>query len=211
MDGPTPQPDRPPLTACPWCSTSVTPETATCPSCGAILLGDEEPVLPGVTAIDDKVIRGETRPQQRSRLLSWISGDYVEEPPTETDAQAIAPPDPEVQREIRRLELEAEVASLQAELESRRLDAMIGELDDGADEADVAEAIGAIGADTDRVERELAEVSTDTAPVAGAEAVATAGAAGDDIAAAGETAEPETPPTDAEEATEAVTGDEPPP
>ena len=26
--------------------------TATCPSCGAILLGDGEPVLPGVTAID---------------------------------------------------------------------------------------------------------------------------------------------------------------
>lgn len=169
MDGPTPQPDRPPLTACPWCSTSVTPETATCPSCGAILLGDEETVLPGVTAVDDKVLRGETaRPQQRSRLLSWISGEYDEAPPTEVDAQAIAPPDPEVQREIRRLELEAEVASLQAELEARRLDAMIGELDDGADEADVAEAVEAIAADTDAVEQQLAEVSADRPAVAAA-------------------------------------------
>ena len=56
-----------------------------------------------MTAVDDKVLRGETaRPQQRSRLLSWISGEYDEAPPTEVDAQAIAPPDPEVQREIRR-------------------------------------------------------------------------------------------------------------
>jgi len=106
--------DRPDGSVCPWCSATVTPETVTCPSCGAILVSDEEPDLPGVTAVDAKVMRGE-KPPQRSRLLSWISGEYTDEGPATADTQAIAPPDPAVQREIRRLELEAEVASLQAE------------------------------------------------------------------------------------------------
>src|SRR5262245_47721134 len=117
MDDPTPQPDRPTSSICPWCSTSVTPETETCPTCGAVLIGDEESVLPGVTAVDDKVRRGETRPQERNRLLSWISGEYAEETTAVADSQAIAPPDPEVQREIRRLELEAEIANLTAEVQ----------------------------------------------------------------------------------------------
>ncbi len=147
----TPPPDRTDPTVCPWCSASVTPETETCPSCGAVLLSDGEPVLPGVTAVDDKVLRGETRPQPRSRLLSWISGEYPDEEATPDDAQAIAPPDPEVQREIRRLAIEAEVANLTAEVEARRIEAAVdqqleaeaeGEVEvaDGADEAPGAEA-----------------------------------------------------------------------
>jgi hypothetical protein len=117
--------DRPDGTVCPWCSATVTPETVTCPSCGAVLITDEEPNLPGVTAIDDKVMRGE-RPPQRNRLLSWISGEYQEaEVVTTTDAQAIAPPDAEVQREIRRLEFEAEVANLQAEADALQSEAVV--------------------------------------------------------------------------------------
>jgi hypothetical protein len=117
MTEPTPPTERPDGPVCPWCSTAVTPETVTCPSCKAVLISDEEPNLPGVTAVDLKVIAGE-RPPQRNRLLSWISGEYPEEIPTETNAQAIAPPDPAVQREIRRLEFEAEVANLQAEADA---------------------------------------------------------------------------------------------
>ena len=145
MDDPTPQPDRPGLTACPWCSTSVTLETESCPSCGAVLIGDEDSVLPGVTAVDDKVRRGETRPQERSRLVSWISGEYAEETPTVVDPQAIAPPDPEVQREIRRLELEAEIANLTAEVQARRVEAVVQVIDEG-DPAAAEAAVAALEA-----------------------------------------------------------------
>jgi hypothetical protein len=117
MTEPTLPTEPPAGTVCPWCSATVTPETVTCPSCNAVLISDEEPNLPGVTAVDLKVISGE-KPPQRNRLLSWISGEYPEEELTATNAQAIAPPDPEVQREIRRLEYEAEVANLQAEADA---------------------------------------------------------------------------------------------
>jgi RNA polymerase subunit RPABC4/transcription elongation factor Spt4 len=110
---------------CPWCSASLTPETAVCPSCGAILTAEEERDLPGITAVDANSIRRTTPSRSRNRLLSWISGEYPEEAAAaEGDAQAIAPPDPVVQREILRLELEAEVANLQAEADAMMSDAV---------------------------------------------------------------------------------------
>ena len=109
---------------CSWCSAEV-PEGATnCPSCGANLVPDGDPNVPGVTAVDAaSIIRSKTAPQPRSRLLSWISGEYVPETPSQSEAQAIAPPDLEVRREIFRLELEAEVANLQAEADALRAEA----------------------------------------------------------------------------------------
>jgi hypothetical protein len=165
MAEPTPQPDRPDVVICPWCSTQVTADTATCPTCGAVLKGDEETVLPGVTAVDDKVLRGETvKPQQRSRLLSWISGDYDEPTGTKADPGAIAPPDPEVQREIRRLELEAEVANLQAEVEARRIEAVVDHLDETGDEAGAEEMVAAVVADDAAVDAEVAALDPNAAP-----------------------------------------------
>ena len=112
-------------TVCPWCSAAVTPETVICPSCAAVLISDEEPALPGVTEVDAKILRGEKPPPPRNRLLSWISGDYPDQASSPADAQAVAPPDPEVQREIRRLEYEAEVASLQAEADALLSEAVV--------------------------------------------------------------------------------------
>ncbi|MEO8570337.1 MAG: hypothetical protein ABI553_01440 [Chloroflexota bacterium] len=104
----------------------MTPETATCPSCNAILISDEEHELPGVTAVDLAILRGEKKAPGRSRLLSWISGEYPEETgPVAGDSEAFAPPDPAVQREILRLELEAEVANLQAEVNSIESEAAV--------------------------------------------------------------------------------------
>jgi hypothetical protein len=125
MADPTLPTDRSADSVCPWCSASITPETATCPSCGAILIAEEERELPGVTAVDLAVLRGERKPPNRSRLLSWISGEYPDDdaPATATDAQALAPPDPAVQREILRLEIEAELANLQAEADALRSEA----------------------------------------------------------------------------------------
>jgi hypothetical protein len=135
MDDQTLPTDRPADSVCRWCSAAVTPETATCPSCGAILISDEEPELPGVTEVDQAIVRGEKKPAGRSRLLSWISGEYPEDTSAVADAQALAPPDAEVQREILRLELEAEVANLQAESDALRSEAAAEgrELPDGID------------------------------------------------------------------------------
>ena len=74
--------------------------------------------VPGVTAVDAAATRGpatKPTPPARSRIMSWISGDYPDDGTGPVDSQALAPPDPEVQREMLRLELEAEVANLQAE------------------------------------------------------------------------------------------------
>lgn len=104
---------------CPWCSATLTEGATECPSCGANLVPDGDPDVPGVTAVDAaSIIRSKTASQPRSRLLSWISGEYSSDLPSKAEAQAIAPPDPAVRREILRLELEAEVANLQAEADA---------------------------------------------------------------------------------------------
>jgi len=104
---------------CPWCSARYAGEPDSCPSCGAALAVDPatDPALPGLTAIDAAAIVRSKTPvaRPRNRLLSWISGEYPDDAPGVTEAGALAPPDPNVRREMLRLELEAEVANLQAE------------------------------------------------------------------------------------------------
>jgi hypothetical protein len=116
-------PDQASGAVCPWCSAHLPPNATTCPSCGASLTSAVEPDVPGLTAVDAKAAR-EKPPRSRSRLLSWISGEYPEQAPVEAETSAIAPPDPQVQREILRLEIEAEVANLQAEADAMVSDAV---------------------------------------------------------------------------------------
>jgi hypothetical protein len=109
---------------CSWCSTEVAEGVTVCPSCGANLVPDGDPNVPGVTAVDAaSIIRSKSASQPRSRLMSWISGEYQTDQPSRAEQQAIAPPDLEVRREILRLELEAEVANLQAEADALRAEA----------------------------------------------------------------------------------------
>jgi hypothetical protein len=107
---------------CPWCSATYTGAPELCPSCNATLVGDAalDPSLPGLTAIDAAAIvrAKQSMPKQRNRLLSWISGEYPDEGGSPADAAALAPPADAVRREILRLQLEAEVASLQAETDA---------------------------------------------------------------------------------------------
>jgi hypothetical protein len=117
--------DTPSESICPWCSAAVVPGSPTCASCGAILESDEDRDLPGLTAVDPAALRPETKPASRNRLLSWISGEYPEDAPSANEAQALAPPDAQVQREIIRLELEAEVANLQAERDALLSEAVV--------------------------------------------------------------------------------------
>jgi hypothetical protein len=120
---------------CPWCSAPLpSDEETACPSCGATLVGDAEAALPGVTALDAEAIMRNARsatPQRRSRLLSWISGEYDEGGETPAPPGSLAPPPPAVRREMLRLELEAEVASLQAETESLESEAEVEAREEG--------------------------------------------------------------------------------
>ena len=145
-------PDESPDIACPWCSTAVTAETAPCPTCDAILNSDEEHHLPGVTAIDAAIARGEKRPPQKGRFLSWFGGESPDEPTTPTDPQAIAPPDDDVQREILRLQLAAQISNLQAEADSILSDALVegrvADLPDGLRPLAAAEASAETPAET---------------------------------------------------------------
>jgi hypothetical protein len=114
---------------CPWCSATYTGEPEHCPSCGAVLAVDPsaDPSLPGLTAIDPAaLVRSKTPTSSpRNRILSWISGEYPDEAGDPADAGALAPPDIAVRREILRLQLEAEVANLQAEADALIADATV--------------------------------------------------------------------------------------
>jgi hypothetical protein len=118
-----------PLPRCMWCSAELPSDNeVTCPSCGATLIGEGDTQLPGVTAIDAEAIVRAGRPiktSSRSRLMSWISGDYDDDADKPAPPGSLSPPPPEVRREILRLELEAQVANLQAEADSMAAEAAV--------------------------------------------------------------------------------------
>ena len=105
---------------CPWCSAELSgAASASCPSCGATLV--EPDAGSGANALDAEAISRATRiatPIKRSRLLSWITGDYDSEEEVPAPPGSLAPPPPDVRREMVRIELQAEYANLQAEAES---------------------------------------------------------------------------------------------
>jgi len=152
IDDSAPEPTTGPR--CPWCSAELPSATdAACPLCGATLVSDAETAVPGVTALDAEAIIRSARnptPQRRSRLLSWISGEYEA---GDEDAPAtpgsLAPPPLEVQREMLRLELEAEVANLQAEADALVAEAAVEAQEEGVDVATAPEADEAQAAELD--------------------------------------------------------------
>ena len=111
---------------CNWCSAVLPSDhETTCPSCGATLIGEGGDAVPGLTAIDAEAILRSARAAKakgRSRLLGWISGDVDDDMGTTAAPGSLAPPDADVRREILRLELEAQVANAQAEVESMAAD-----------------------------------------------------------------------------------------
>jgi hypothetical protein len=106
---------------CPWCSAELPGgATASCPSCGATLV-EPDASVPGVNAVDAEAISRAARmatPVRRSRLLSWITGEDDSEDEAPAPPGSLAPPPPDVRREMARIELQAEYANLQAEAES---------------------------------------------------------------------------------------------
>jgi hypothetical protein len=107
---------------CPWCSAELpSAAAATCPACGATLIGESDAPLPGLTTIDPEAVARGVRPvtpERRSKLVSWITGEDAQGDEAPASHESLAPPPPDVQREMLRLELEAEVANLQAEADA---------------------------------------------------------------------------------------------
>jgi hypothetical protein len=139
-----------PVPRCMWCSAALPSDSeTTCPSCGATLVGEGDNNVPGVTAIDAAaIVRAgrEVKPRSRNRIVSWISGDYPEEEDHAPEG-SLAPPPPEVQREMLRLELEAQVANLQAEAEAMAAEQAVDAVDAGtAPEVAAADAAAALAA-----------------------------------------------------------------
>ena len=121
-----------PAPRCNWCSAVLPSDHETvCPSCGATLLGEGDAAVPGLTAIDAEAILRNARAAKakpRSRLLGWISGDYdADAGAAQAAPGSLSPPPAEVRREMLRLELEAQVANAQAEVESMAADAAVEE------------------------------------------------------------------------------------
>jgi len=85
-----------PAPHCTWCSAELpTAHETICPSCGATLLGDGETQVPGLTAIDAEAILRNARAAKvkpRSRLMSWISGDFDDDPARTAAPGSLAPP-----------------------------------------------------------------------------------------------------------------------
>lgn len=162
--------------ACPWCSARLAPEATVCPSCGAILTSDGEPQIPGVTTVIPAAPSALTRAAKPNRLMRWISGE-----PDDSVTAPIAPPgslEPpatDVRREIRKLEIEAELTNLSAEassiaaddaLEAREAnddDAAAAALQVAHDARAVAQAIDR--ADAEAAAADPAEIATTTAAV----------------------------------------------
>jgi len=86
--------------------------------------------------------------------MSWISGEYDEETEKPAPPGSLSPPPPEVRREMLRLELEAQVANLQAEAGAMAAEAAVEsglpiDLAPAEPEADAApadDAVPSIGA-----------------------------------------------------------------
>jgi hypothetical protein len=139
-----------PLPRCMWCS-AVLPSNSevNCPTCGATLIGEGDNQVPGVTAIDaEAIIRAgrDVKPRQRSRLMSWLSGEYPEEDEPAPPG-SLEPPSADVRREMLRLELEAQVANLQAEAEAMAAEQAVDAVDAGtAPEVAAADAAAALAA-----------------------------------------------------------------
>jgi hypothetical protein len=136
--------------SCPWCSTSIPTGADTCPNCGAAVEGKVPSAIPGVTEIDPTASLGADQGSLPDDIdpLSWLgAGDEAP-----IDREAILPPSPEVEAEIRRMELEAEIANAGG--------TVMGATDDVSRDAPLPseEAIAALEAGLiDADEEELAE------------------------------------------------------
>jgi hypothetical protein len=84
--------------------------------------------IPGVTAVDSSHRASATSPRRVQRTFGslFVGNDDEIPPPSEAELPALAPPDPDVRREMLRLELDARLAALQAEVTAMEAEAKAG-------------------------------------------------------------------------------------
>ena len=196
-----------PAPRCTWCSAVLPPDHGpTCPSCGATLIGEGDAAVPGLTALDaDAILRNARtggKPKSRGRLMSWISGDYPADEGSGAAPGSLSPPPVEVRREMLRLELEAQVANAQAEVEAMAADAAIESgtplrsVEEMVEEADVADGLDpATAAELAPMAAvPAADALTDDPDLAGATSSTDASASAESAAAETDAGTAETPP-----------------
>jgi hypothetical protein len=147
---------------CPWCSAEVPAGRAACPACGANLVETGESTVPGLTAIDAEAVlrnvRATVAPPRRNRILSLITGEIGDEDLAPSGSPtALAPPPPEVRREMLRMEIAAELSNLNAEADAIAADEAV----DGAP----ADGVAAAAADEAAVDRTPAAADTTAADI----------------------------------------------
>jgi hypothetical protein len=93
---------------CPWCSASIPAGATVCPSCGDSVVPSTTADIPGVTVIDSIAESHEDEGLVPDAIdpLSWLSAGRGSRVGSEA---AVQPPSDEVRREMRRMELEAEI------------------------------------------------------------------------------------------------------
>jgi hypothetical protein len=82
---------------CPWCSTSIPAGAAACPKCGAAVEGATVAEIPGVTVADPKA--------------SFDRDEGLIPAGLQADESAFEPPSEAVRLEMRKMQLEAEIAN----------------------------------------------------------------------------------------------------
>ena len=120
---------------CPWCSATVPVAATTCPSCGAALRDAADGDIAGVTQIDPGAVL-RTKRIKRSGLAAWLVGEREGE---EETIGKVEPPSDAVREEMRRLELAAIAAELDAKTAAAEANRELGIDEDApATEADIA-------------------------------------------------------------------------
>ena len=89
---------------CHWCSSPIAPGATVCPKCGAAVEGTVPGDFPGLTTIDPKTPRG-TLPDAVPNPIEWLRAGNA----ADGNSDAYHAPSEEVRREMRKMELEAEV------------------------------------------------------------------------------------------------------
>jgi hypothetical protein len=93
---------------CPWCSASIPAGAATCPACGAAVESETTSDVPGLTVVDPtaKLHDDEGMIPDSMDPMAWLRAGHGRQAVHE---DAVEPPSDAVRREMRRMELEAEI------------------------------------------------------------------------------------------------------
>ncbi len=97
---------------CPWCSAEIPVGAPACPKCGALVEGAKAVDLPGVTEVDAgaelpdvPIVPDSVNP------ASWLTAGSEDSIDYPGEDAATDPPTPEVEREMKKMELEAEITN----------------------------------------------------------------------------------------------------